>query len=92
MGSRKIVEVESNISHIIRSSVGYPGMSGLFMKSYERYGFGFLEVGESVAIDLADHAITKSSLHAHVHNYGYRKGIKFKTKTVDGVMHIMRIQ
>lgn len=56
----------------------------------EVYGFGALGVGGTVSIRLADTGMTAMRLRGHVSSHGqyYRK--KFRTKVVDGVMHVLR--
>ena len=56
----------------------------------ERYGFGDLAIGESIAITPTENeTIVKVRGHIGAHGQYYKK--KFKTKTVNGKLYVLRI-
>lgn len=60
--------------------------------AHERYGYGSMEVGQTISIDLSlqDESAVKIRGHLGSHAQYYSK--KFKTKVHNGVLHIMRIK
>jgi hypothetical protein len=58
--------------------------------AHTRYGFGFLKIGESLVITPQDENIVKIRTHLGAHGQYHDK--KFKTRTVDGKLHVLRIK
>ena len=58
--------------------------------AHERYGFGLLKIGESLVITPQDENIVKIRTHLGAHGQYHDK--KFKTRTVDGKLHVLRIK
>jgi len=57
----------------------------------EIYGYGRLEVGESTAVDLSATNETATKIRGMIYSHANYHGKKFKTRTVDGILRIMRV-
>ncbi len=85
-------ETPKHLAEILGAVSEHGPMSTLFMPTHQRYGFGSLKVGDTVQIDLNFHGVTCKYLHSQISGYSNYYGKKFKRKTRDGVMHVMRTE
>lgn len=56
----------------------------------EIYGYGNLEVGEYVSLDLSREELNARRIRAHISSHSQYYGKKFKTTVIDGFLHIYR--
>lgn len=66
-----------------------------FDYAHEFYGYGKIEVGERIQVDkpkVLARGDTLTVVQKRVHSYAKISGKKFRTRTADGSLHIMRVK